>query len=173
MIPYLLLLTRQALIHLAIMTLWYKKIFHASCQGTWSSVVKQKALNRPVHDLVDSRILPTYLSIAPSGLPLTLAVPGQAILLELTRVRWNRVRQSRSQTQCSILWSWNETTSAHAHIIIEPVLSYGCWTRRKKEYKKWHFCNRTLLCLAVFHVAFGHLYESCWYKGTQRGRLAA
>ena len=31
----------------------------------------------------------------------------------------------------------------------------------QEEYGKWHFCNRTLLCLAVFRVAFGHLYESC------------
>ena len=120
--------------------------------------------------------------------------------------------QSRSQTQCSNLWSRNETTSVHAHIIwkwrpaqraaaavcwksltstqlklwrrwvfvdlppeirgsfvlkprwvLEPILSYCCWTK-KKEDEKWHFCNRTLLCLAVFHVAFGHLYESCWSK---------
>ena len=28
---------------------------------------------------------------------------------------------------------------------------------RKKEDEKWHFCYRTLLRLAVFHVAFGHL----------------
>ena len=27
--------------------------------------------------------------------------------------------------------------------------------------KKWHFCYRTLLRLAVFCLAFGHLYESC------------
>ena len=33
---------------------------------------------------------------------------------------------------------------------------------RKKEYEKWYFCYRTLLRLAVFRVAFGHLYESCW-----------
>ena len=32
---------------------------------------------------------------------------------------------------------------------------------RKKEYEKWHFGYRTLLHLAVFRVAFGHLYESC------------
>ena len=32
---------------------------------------------------------------------------------------------------------------------------------RKKEYEKWHFCYRTLLRLAVFRMAFGHLYESC------------
>ena len=43
-------------------------------------------LNRTVHDIVDSSVLPTYLSIAPSGLPLALAVPGQA-MLELTRAR--------------------------------------------------------------------------------------
>ena len=33
--------------------------------------------------------------------------------------------------------------------------------RKKKEDEKWHFCYHTLLCLAVFRVAFGHLYESC------------
>ena len=33
--------------------------------------------------------------------------------------------------------------------------------RKKKEDEKWHFCYRTLLRLAVFRVAFGHLYESC------------
>ena len=27
--------------------------------------------------------------------------------------------------------------------------------------QKWHFHDRTLLGLAVFRVAFGHLYESC------------
>ena len=32
----------------------------------------------------------------------------------------------------------------------------------KKEDEKWHFCNRTLLRLTVFRVAFGHLYGSCW-----------
>ena len=34
--------------------------------------------------------------------------------------------------------------------------------RRKKEDEKWHFCNRTLLRLIIFSVAFGHLYGSCW-----------
>ena len=33
--------------------------------------------------------------------------------------------------------------------------------RRKKEDEKWHFCYRTILRLAVFRVAFGHLYECC------------
>ena len=33
--------------------------------------------------------------------------------------------------------------------------------RKKKEDGKWHFCYRTLLHLAVFRVAFGHLYECC------------
>ena len=32
-------------------------------------------------------------------------------------------------------------------------------TRKKQEYEKWHFHDRTLLRLAVFRVAFGHLYE--------------
>ena len=32
---------------------------------------------------------------------------------------------------------------------------------RKKEDETWHFCNRTLLRLAVLRMAFGHLYESC------------
>ena len=42
--------------------------------------------------------------------------------------------------------------------------SFDKWSeqRKKKEYEKWYFCYRTLLRLAVFHVAFGHLYESCW-----------
>ena len=31
----------------------------------------------------------------------------------------------------------------------------------KKEYEKWRFCYHTLLRLAVFRVAFGHLYECC------------
>ena len=26
----------------------------------------------------------------------------------------------------------------------------------RKKYEKWHFCYHTLLCLAVFHVVFGH-----------------
>ena len=55
--------------------------------------------------------------------------------------------------------------------VLEPFSSYRCLTsglnkerRRKKteEYEKWHFCYRTLLRLAVFRVAFGQLYESCW-----------
>jgi len=33
--------------------------------------------------------------------------------------------------------------------------------RTKKEDENWHFHYRTLLRLAVFSVAFGHLYESC------------
>ena len=33
--------------------------------------------------------------------------------------------------------------------------------QRRKKYEKWHFCYCTLLRLAVFHVAFGQLYESC------------
>ena len=37
--------------------------------------------------------------------------------------------------------------------VLEPVLSYGCWTRR---IRKGHFCNRTLLCLAVFRMAQRH-----------------
>ena len=40
---------------------------------------KTKSVNRTVHDIVDSSVLPMYLSIAPSGLPLALAMPGQAI----------------------------------------------------------------------------------------------
>ena len=35
------------------------------------------------------------------------------------------VRQSRSQTQCSNLWYWNETLSAYAHIIRSGVLHNG------------------------------------------------
>ena len=34
--------------------------------------------------------------------------------------------------------------------------------QRKKEDENWYFHYRTLLRLAVFRVAFGHLYESCW-----------
>ena len=33
--------------------------------------------------------------------------------------------------------------------------------KSKKEYEKWHFCYHTPLRLAVFRVAFGHLYECC------------
>ena len=33
--------------------------------------------------------------------------------------------------------------------------------KNKKEYENWHFCYHTLLRLAVFRVAFGHLYECC------------
>ena len=46
--------------------------------------------------------------------------------------------------------------------------------RKKEEYEKWHFCYRTLLRLAVFHVAFGQLYESCWsqrHSKRKPGRL--
>ena len=57
-------------------------------------------------------------------------------------------------------------------IRISFVLSYGEYLNRfrdivvehrglnKKEYEKWHFHDRTHLRLAVFRVAFGHLYES-------------
>ena len=41
------------------------------------------------------------------------------------------------------------------------LLNIVVW-RRKEEWEKWHFCYHTLLRLAVFRVAFGHLYESCW-----------
>ena len=37
----------------------------------------------------------------------------------------------------------------------------GCNGERKKEDEKWHFCNRTLLHLAVFRMAVRHLHESC------------
>ena len=40
-------------------------------------------------------------------------------------------------------------------------LTSGLNKERKKEYEKWYFCYRALLRLAVFRVAFGHLYESC------------
>ena len=46
--------------------------------------------------------------------------------------------------------------------------------RKKEEYEKWHFHDRTLLRLAVFRVAFGHLYESCWSQSHSKrkpGRL--
>ena len=33
--------------------------------------------------------------------------------------------------------------------------------KNKKEYEKWHFCYHTLLRLAVFRMAYGHLYECC------------
>ena len=48
--------------------------------------------------------------------------------------------------------------------VLEPFSSHiVVWTKvvTKKEYAKWHFCYCTLLRLAVSHVAFGHLYESC------------
>ena len=32
----------------------------------------------------------------------------------------------------------------------------------RNEDEKWQFRKRTLLHLAVFHVAFEQLYESCW-----------
>ena len=41
------------------------------------------------------------------------------------------------------------------------LLNIVVLTRKKEEYEKWHFHDRTLLRLAVFRVAFGHLYESC------------
>ena len=57
-----------------------------------------------------------------------------------------------------IKWRW----------VLEPFSSYRCLnkvvvTKKKKEWEtEWHFCNRTLSRLAVFRVAVGHLYESCW-----------
>ena len=56
---------------------------------------------------------------------------------------------------------------AKIKVSLEPFSSYRRLTsglnkeRKKKEYEKWYFCYRTLLRLAVFRVAFGHLYESC------------
>ena len=42
--------------------------------------------------------------------------------------------------------------------------------RKKEEYEKWHFHDRTLLRLAVFRVTLSHLSD---HKGTQRGTLGA
>ena len=45
--------------------------------------------------------------------------------------------------------------------------------KRKKERRieKWHFHDHTLLCLAVFRMAFGTYLSLADHKGTQRGRL--
>ena len=38
-----------------------------------------------------------------------------------------------------------------------------CYLANTAPYwEKLHFRYRTLLCLAVFRVAFEQLYESCW-----------
>ena len=48
-----------------------------------------------------------------------------------------------------------EATEQKLNILLE-------WpNEERKNNRKWHFHYRTLLHLAVFHVAFGHLYESC------------
>ena len=56
----------------------------------------------------------------------------------------------------TLKWRW----------VFKLFARYHCWKlkaeRRKKEYEKWHFHDRTLSGLAVFLVAFGHLCESCW-----------
>ena len=42
----------------------------------------------------------------------------------------------------------------------------------KEEYEKWHFRYAHFCVFAVFRVAFGHLYESCWSQ-KQRGSPGA
>ena len=46
--------------------------------------------------------------------------------------------------------------------VFELLLFEQMVVTKKKEDEKWHFCNRTLLRLAVFRVAVGHFCESLW-----------
>ena len=59
--------------------------------------------------------------------------------------------------------------------VLEPFLSYRCLNKsRNEDDEKWHFCYHTLSRLAVFRVAFGHLYHSCWsqrHSKRKPGRL--
>ena len=41
------------------------------------------------------------------------------------------------------------------------------WHRNEKEYKNWYFHYHTLLCLAVFHMAFGYYMSLADHKDTQ------
>ena len=45
--------------------------------------------------------------------------------------------------------------------VLEPFLSEYGWIKLW-WWQKWHVCYCTLLCLAVFRMAFDHLYECCW-----------
>ena len=55
-----------------------------------------------------------------------------------------------------------ELRQSRCGIRISFVLKLRWVCFKKKRRRKWHFCYRTLLRLAVFRVAFGHLCESCW-----------
>ena len=48
----------------------------------------------------------------------------------------------------------------YPYLVCIQFLSYCCLNKsrnEKKKHEKWHFRYRTLLCLAVFRMAFGHL----------------
>ena len=46
-------------------------------------------------------------------------------------------------------------------VSIQSLIHPYIFSQRSKDVGTGHFHYRTLLRLAVFRVAFGHLYESC------------
>ena len=66
-----------------------------------------------------------------------------------------------------------EDTMGQGHLVLRYEL-FSCYNHGEylshsqdilvdetKKEKKWHFHYHTLLCLAIFHEAFGQLNESC------------
>ena len=69
--------------------------------------------------------------------------------------------------------TWDAVTTCTPVTIFFPLGLRLC-SERKKDYEKWHFRYHKLLHLAVFCMAFGHLYESCWswrHSKRKAGRL--
>ena len=44
---------------------------------------------------------------------------------------------------------------------LKRFVSHHCWTKSWWELGKWHFCYSALLCLTLFHDAFGKPCEFC------------
>ena len=73
--------------------------------------------------------------------------------------------QEAPTTGVSMKWFTVDNTTfiyVECCIVMLPIVKLGFWHMVEQNWQKWHFHDRTLLHLAVFYMALGHWYESCW-----------
>ena len=140
------------------------------------------------------RIVNSWLRLCTNVVPIPMSVVfglRTRLCVHMCTKLENGILQNGQQPQSvvngfywpGLIWSYKVAewlgSCASINFVLKSrwVLSFNKCSEqeRKKERGKWHFCYCTLLRLAVFRVAFGHLYESCWsQKRSKRkpGRLS-
>ena len=83
----------------------------------------------------------------------------------MTFIDWGEVEAMKTPIGCTAPRCDKDQFHAKMTVNISTVCKISLLNivvvTRKKEYEKWHFCYRTLMCLTIFRVTFGHLHESC------------